>query len=465
MSSFSHNMQMPPEGKSLTNLPLNLLFRILSHLKMNDLQSIGKTCTLLRMLANENIVYRNAVIGSNGNMWWTKNVLVDVFDVLNINRKAMLTLNNHKISVVASLRNVQQKYKLGMLDPAKKSIGYKTNEVEGENGVSAKNPNLHSSKRTETSKERLARMAILQGMNQFIELNDKTFLTHSADSDDTYIDENNDDIHCLHELEKNTTFEEALIRKPSFTPSPTFSNYSGSSTNSVFSTSSPKLLDDDWNDSTTDFTKSREHDYKEATPSSTKSSDSIMRLRKSSKVKDKAELFEKLMFRDSRPSKTKKKDSPRVKLSSSLSIHDEDFRKIICPPSEVLPKVNQRSFSRGYLEEIDRHDLDHANEQVNSSAIKRINSRKIADYEQLIQRENSPDSKKVSEKNDENKLQRSNTSPVKEMSKSHHRSKLKAVVTNDSKICYRKIDLDNSNNSNADDRVIKQLDANTNSNI
>lgn len=97
MTLFSCSVQMPLEERSLTNLPLNLLFRILSHLDMNDLQNIGKTCTLLRMLANENIVYRNAVIGSNGNMWWTKNVLVDVFDVLNFNRKAMKTLNSHNI--------------------------------------------------------------------------------------------------------------------------------------------------------------------------------------------------------------------------------------------------------------------------------------------------------------------------------------------------------------------------------
>lgn len=80
-----------------------------------------------------------------------------------------------------------------------------------------------------------------------------------------------------------------------------------------------------------DFTKSRDPDYKEMTPTSTESSDSITRLRKSNKVKDKAELFEKLIFRDSRPLKTKKKDNPRLKLSSSLSANDEDFRKIISP--------------------------------------------------------------------------------------------------------------------------------------
>ncbi|KOH01054.1 Mfb1p [Saccharomyces eubayanus] len=462
MSSYSYHILTPLEEKSLTNLPLNLLFRILSHLDMNDLQSIGKTCTLLRMLANENIVYRNALIGSNGNMWWTKNVLVDVFDILNFNRKAMLTLKNHNISVVGSLKNVQQKYKLGTLDQVKKTIGYKQRESKKEGNASFKDSNLDLSKCSETPREQVVHMAVIQGMNHFIELNDKAFQTHSADSDDTYIDENNDEIHSLHELEKNTTFEEDLAKKPCFTPSPTFSNYSRSSTNSVFSSSSPKLLDDDWNNIAADFSKSQDPDYKETTPTSTESSDSITRLRKSSKVKDKAELFEKLIFRDSRPLKAKKKDNPRMKLPSSLSVNDEDFRKIISPPSEILPKASRRSVSRGYLEEIERRSPDQTNEMLNSLAIKRINSRKVADYEQLIKRENNINTEKGEENNDENKLQRSHTSPVIEPLKPHQRSKLKAVVTNGSKISYRKIDLDNSN---ANDHVIKQLHTNTNSNI
>lgn len=169
---------------------------------MNDLQNIGKTCTLLRMLANENIVYRNAVIGSNGNMWWTKNVLVDVFDVLNFNRKAMKTLNSHNISLVASLRNVQRKYKLGVIDPARKTINYRTNEVESKEKGSVKDLNMDLNEPTEITREQIAHTAILQGMNQFIELNDKAFRTHSADSDDTYIEENNGEIHSLHGLEK-----------------------------------------------------------------------------------------------------------------------------------------------------------------------------------------------------------------------------------------------------------------------
>ncbi|CAI4360228.1 mitochondrial F-box protein MFB1 [Saccharomyces cerevisiae] len=465
MTLFSCSVQMPLEERSLTNLPLNLLFRILSHLDMNDLQNIGKTCTLLRMLANENIVYRNAVIGSNGNMWWTKNVLVDVFDVLNFNRKAMKTLNSHNISLVASLRNVQRKYKLGVIDPARKTISYRTNEVESKEKGSVKDLNMDLNEPKEITREQIAHTAILQGMNQFIELNDKAFRTHSADSDDTYIEENNGEIHSLNGLEKNTTFEEDLVKKPPFIPSPTFSNYSRSSTNSVFSSSSPKLLDDDWNNITTDFTKSRDPDYKEVTPTSTESSDSITRLRKSNKVKDKAELFEKLIFRDSRPLKTKKKDNPRLKLSSSLSANDEDFRKIISPPSDILPKVGRRSVSRGYLEEIERHYPDFNGETTNPLAIKRVNSTKIANYEQLIIKENSSNCKGITEKNDENKFQRSHTSPVIESSKPHQRSKLKAVVTDGNKICYRKIELDNPSGSNTNDHVIKRLDANTDFNI
>lgn len=154
MTLFSCSVQMPLEERSLTNLPLNLLFRILSHLDMNDLQNIGKTCTLLRMLANENIVYRNAVIGSNGNMWWTKNVLVDVFDVLNFNRKAMKTLNSHNISLVASLRNVQRKYKLGVIDPARKTISYRTNEVESKEKGSVKDLNMDLNEPTEITRSK-----------------------------------------------------------------------------------------------------------------------------------------------------------------------------------------------------------------------------------------------------------------------------------------------------------------------
>ena len=259
--------------------------------------------------------------------------------------------------------------------------------------------------------------------------------------------------------------EDRVVQKTEIMTSAGFSNYSRSSTNSVFSNSSPKLLDDDWNNITTDFTKSRDPDYKETTPTSTESSDSITRLRRSSKVKDKAELFEKLIFRDSRPLKTKKKDNPRMKLSSSLSVNDEDFKKIISPPFEVLPKVNRRSVSRGYLEEIEKHTPDYTNETVKSLAVKRVNSRKVADYEQLIKKENSPNSKGVIERNDENRFQRSHSSPVLKLSRPHQRSKLKAVVTNGNKICYRKIDLDNPINSNANDNVIKQLNTNTNSNI
>lgn len=151
-----------------------------------------------------------------------------------------------------------------------------------------------------------------------------------------------------------------------------------------------------------------------------------------------------------------------MKLPSSLSVNDEDFRKIISPPSEILPKASRRSVSRGYLEEIERRSPDQTNEMLNSLAIKRINSRKVADYEQLIKRENNINTEKGEENNDENKLQRSHTSPVIEPLKPHQRSKLKAVVTTGSKISYRKIDLDNSN---ANDHVIKQLHTNTNSNI
>lgn len=105
-----------------------------------------------------------------------------------------------------------------------------------------------------------------------------------------------------------------------------------------------------------------------------------------------------------------------MKLSSSLSANDEDFRKIISPPSDILPKVGRRSVSRGYLEEIERHYPDFNGETTNPLAIKRVNSTKIANYEQLIIKENSSNCKGITEKNDENKFQRSHTSPVIELS-------------------------------------------------
>ena len=341
---------------ALTNLPLNIIFRILLDLNIDDLQNIGRTCTLLRTLANESIMYRNTMFyhalsendsnSASVSRTWTKRLVFDVFDILNGNRKMLNFLNRGEepISVVEMMSFIQKKFKLGENEILQKTITYE--KLESENSKS--NSNI--------ARETLRYIKILNGINHIINAQGKNL--------NRDIGKSNDDVISM-------VPENAISDIDSATPSPITFNHSRSSTSSTL------FSDTEWNSPAEDHpkitipkdevmeglmqkvreTKSSKNNKpsideklrleKEDTNTPIED-DSIIKLRNSKKVKDKAALFEKFLTIQEKEEKNNQTKSYGSLVSKDVNTHRP-----------------MRDISRSYLQNLEKNGSTPIERPVN----------------------------------------------------------------------------------------------------
>lgn len=454
--------------KSLTDLPLNVIFRVLSYLDMEELQHIAKCCRLLRILANENLIFSNDLMDVNSRRdQWTKRLLFNVFDILNGSRNIIFKLTSeHNISIIESVRYVQQKFELGM--PAQKTLEKQPqlllmenedidfmNDIRDANEKYRMENELYSN--NDSDKETLTYLKILQGFHNIAraasikdeeetekeddkqeESHDSAYQTQNGAGENA--SDNGQDVHSNlgTPIQKSkATFEPTI--KQTRTISPTSSNYSKSSATSIFSDLPPKLSDRGWHSSIYELEHVSDHlSSSNSDDGTSSSSESILRLRNSSKVKDKAALFEKLISKDygilNNQKKSKKKKFYGA-LNEDQNMHDCENNSIISPSSSS--SSYKRNISQGYLQELERCNLIIQGTMPGSSN----DVIEITDYQRCpssdnnyVQSKNAIDLKTlVNNENDiSKKLSRTKTRRLQ-------RNKLRAFVTEDNKICYEKI--------------------------
>lgn len=416
---------------------------------MDELQNLAKCCRLLRILANENLILTNNLIELNSSRdQWTRRLLFDVFDILNGSRNILFKMTlEHNISIFDSVRYVQKKCELGYSTKETQLLLMQDEHRDFMNDIREANENykkgseLYTTRRSE--RETLTYLKILQGFHSLaIEtqeadetevvveadltgedfLNTPTEVQHIRDCDEEVATPVKDD---------NTSFEPSIKRTR--TISPTASNYSKSSTASIFSDLPPKLSDRGWHSSIYELEHVSDHmngsnsDGEE----SSSSSESIDRLRNSTKVKDKAALFEKLLSKDyvsqGNQKKSKKKKSYSALTKAHRTIETADI--IMERPARSI-----RSISQSYLEELERCNLslqsaeprfDESNENPETS-LSKAHGNVVTAF--------GPKLKVLGLSEDENSKKYR-----KIKARILQRSRLKAFVTEDNKICYEKL--------------------------
>ncbi|QLQ81951.1 hypothetical protein HG537_0G02050 [Torulaspora globosa] len=336
---------------SLTELPLNVLFQIFCFLEREELINIARCCRILRILANESLMLTNNMVELQG--FRNRRLLFDVFDILNGSRNLVMRLTmEYKVSILESVRYVQRRTQMMLL-----------RDEETEEDV--------------RNDGKMTYLKILQGFNNLA----------LAAQDCTKSDE-----------EVVTPSEDPVSYEPVVTEtkivSPAASNYSKSSAASIFSDLPPKLSNRGWHSSIYELEHVSDHTDASTSECDTSSStDSIVRLRNSTKVKDKAALFEKLFSQDYEITKSPKK-CRKNKSYGALS-------------PTIRPASEKRSISQGYLEELERCSLATQNSSY--------------DYDVDLNTLKDQDKKSKSAR-----------------PRIFRRSKLTAFVTEDNKICYEK---------------------------
>ena len=149
----------------------------------------------------------------------------------------------------------------------------------------------------------------------------------------------------------------------------------------------------------------------------------MVRLRNSTKVKDKAALFEKLISKDFGLLSNPKKCQTR-KSYGALSADSIDLR----------PASSKRTISQGYLKELERCNLpSRSSTPILQEDLTRTD-RSISKYQDHILAEYDVEIKALTDFQDD-----SGKRPRKLNSRISQRSKLKAFVTEDNKICYERL--------------------------
>lgn len=405
---------------SLTDLPLNILFNILSNLEAHDLMTVSCTCSMLRTLSNENLIYRNKVKGSNGANWWTRRLVTDVFDILEQKRNFLLTMTTrHNVSVIESLRHIQNKFNLNEEPHRKKTRSYshsRIDEVDGSgNIIITKNNNgISSDKRNFTdiisNRDALTYQSILQGIKAVVDSQDENMVDRSHTTKDR--------------VHQTYTIGEL---------SPSTSDKSRSSDDSIFS-GKPILGENEWkahDEPSSPFKGVLNTDTVSTGSSSlSSSSDSLDRLRNSKHVRDKAALFEKLLFKENNETSPKKNirktvhinqpinNDKKVKSYGGLSNSKSMFDFV--PELQLKDGIETRKISDGYIQEVERLE--------GSASPKFLESKATSKDLELLK--NSANVKERSQCLESTHQQR----------QKHKRSQLKMIITSDNKISYQKID-------------------------
>ncbi|CDO96015.1 unnamed protein product [Kluyveromyces dobzhanskii CBS 2104] len=90
--------------KSLDELPIGVIFQILSQLEFCDLKNVSATCWTLRILTNEKLMYYGILNDSRNQYLWTKRYFLDSLRMLQSNRKGFDFTSLNDTTIFQSLR-------------------------------------------------------------------------------------------------------------------------------------------------------------------------------------------------------------------------------------------------------------------------------------------------------------------------------------------------------------------------
>ncbi|SCW04080.1 LAFE_0H05468g1_1 [Lachancea fermentati] len=440
-------VKQPGAIKSLDELPLNVIFRILFFLDFDALNKVSKTCRALKILCNESITYNRALKEQTSANWWTKRLLFDVFHVMDTERNLLKYVSTERISIIGSLRAVQESFDLGsdqLLIECSQRISTKPiqefNEFsEGDNidddilpaSGTEYSGNDYNGLREDINRpldrDGLAYLKILQGFHR-IAVNSHKLFHRSSESvlAEQCADQNSENVETptkpaktvnvaltpIESFQSLVTSEEKSPECLQFTSdSPESSNRSRSAS-SVFS-DPPKLSERAWS-----FGYELDHISDEHSESDSSSSTEFIRqLQNSSKVSDKKFLFERLM--------AKKREEEALITRSNKSNTYESLRPI-SNPKQI---EGTRSVSQGYLMELERCDSP-----INKSHLSTAKTIEPPSKEFLVRYQDHV-ANKVDEKSEKTDRKRE----AKKASRAPYRRKLKALVIEGNRVCYEKI--------------------------
>lgn len=402
--------------ESLIELPLNVLFRILCFLELEELRNVARCCKLMRILANENLMLTNNLVELNSSRdQWTRRLFFDVFDILNGSRHVLMKLTmESRVSIFDSVRYVQQKCELGYSANESQLLLMQNEDLDFMNDIRDAKENYESGTK-DRGKETLTYLKILQGFHNLA--------LASPDNTEEITAPVQDDEDLATPVKNDTTIFQPCP-KQTRTISPTTSSYSKSSEGSLFSDLPPKLSDRGWHSSIYELEHVSDHaSASDSEDDSSSSNDSMVRLRNSTKVKDKAALFEKLISKDFGLLSNPKKCQAR-KSYGALSAENVDSR----------PASTKRTISQGYLKELERCNLPSRSSTPILQEDPTRTDRSISKYQDHILSEYDIEIEALTDFQDD-----SGKRPRKLNSRISQRSKLKAFVTEDNKICYERL--------------------------
>ncbi|EDO16628.1 hypothetical protein Kpol_529p8 [Vanderwaltozyma polyspora DSM 70294] len=373
---------------SLIDLPLNILFQILSDLDLYELQNVSKTCKILRSLANESYIYRiNSRDNNSQSNKLTKKMAIDVFNILNNSRIAIQQLNlNHNISLIESIRAIQKKYNLDhnpihlQIKETINKIISKNTEIDNinENYMHNNNDNNNSNNSSDSDSNNNSNniklikpmtpevspyIEILQGFEKFaLENRDNEIIDEESDNKDEGTPGQSNTSNISQDIE---------------------SDYSKSPTSSLFSDVTVKL-----SQNTSIITSIDDIEHSTDTEQHLRSKKSLSQLRSSMKVKDKTALFEMMSNEES------------IVFDNILTNYNIDLDIVENLPrtnTPTAPSGTKRNISQGYLDVLTR-----SNDQIDKSYLSKAS-----------------DTNKINER--------------------HLRRKLKAIIKDNNKISYENI--------------------------
>lgn len=347
----------------LEDFTLDVILRILSFLERRDLRNVGQCSRLLRLLTNQSLITRNILLcAQSRHEYWVKDSCF--FDMSQMDSDIV-----RRSSIICDQEGLPT-------------------EICDESYVF-------------TAEETLTYVKILQGFHdepKREEVLEEHVMVTPFDSDN----------------EAKTECQVNSMRAVS----PTSSDYSKSSATSLFSDGPPRLSNSEWNspihelDHLSDHLSSGRSDCE-----SSSSTESIAKLRSSTKVKDKAALFEKLILKDNRRALESQRKSNKKKSYGALShLFEENNTDVV---------ANKRKISQDYLKELAR-----------------CNNESASDLTSLADEQNNFSFSKHVGKNDELKAVRPETEQgrrTKNKTRRIHRNRLKAFVTQGNKVLYEKI--------------------------
>ncbi|QEU62577.1 Mfb1 [Kluyveromyces lactis] len=201
--------------KSLDELPINVIFQILSELKFSDLKNVSATCWTLRILTNEKLMYYSILHDPKNQYLWTKRYFLDSLRMLQRNRRGFDFVSLNDTTFFQSLRylhNGVRKVSGNLLRLLESNDNLGINEIdtatEGEdNDNMNNNENDNESNGYDSQNQRVGKKYINDGRTDGEMMPDNSDLWETEDESDI---DTTDDINGLDQIyaENISVFEE-----------------------------------------------------------------------------------------------------------------------------------------------------------------------------------------------------------------------------------------------------------------